>query len=120
MNVETKKNAVLLALPMAFMALAAAFATNLVGHQVSPKPIPLVDTNFLTLPPCDRLTRILSAPSADLSDFDCYACHVKGKPPTLHYDAEGKLIIPKEHSDIVMGHGRHDRNNNCFNCHNEN
>ena len=28
-------------------------------------------------------------------------------------------IVPKEHADIVMGHGTHDRNNNCFNCHDE-
>lgn len=27
--------------------------------------------------------------------------------------------MPKEHSDIVMAHGRHNRNNNCFNCHDE-
>jgi formate-dependent nitrite reductase cytochrome c552 subunit len=119
MNVETKKNAVLLTLPMAFVALAAAFATNLVGHQVSLKPIPLVDTNFLSTATVRQAYPDLVRAGADLSDFDCYACHEKGKPPTLHYDAEGKLIIPKEHSDIVMGHGRHGRNNNCFNCHNE-
>jgi hypothetical protein len=38
----------------------------------------------------------------------------------LRYDPNQNLIIPKEHSDIVMGHGSHGRNNNCFNCHNEN
>jgi len=29
------------------------------------------------------------------------------------------VIVPKEHDDIVMAHGRHNRNNNCFNCHDE-
>ena len=43
----------------------------------------------------------------------------KGKPPTLRFDTKQNLIIPKEHADIVMGHGSHGRNNNCFNCHNE-
>jgi hypothetical protein len=55
----------------------------------------------------------------DLSDFDCYACHERGKPPVLRFDTNQNLIVPKEHPDIVMGHGSHGRNNNCFNCHNE-
>jgi uncharacterized CHY-type Zn-finger protein len=37
----------------------------------------------------------------------------------LRYDKDHKLVVPKEHEDVVMMHGRHDRNNNCFNCHNE-
>ena len=56
---------------------------------------------------------------ADLSDFDCYACHEKGKPPPLRFDANNNLLIPSEHKDIVMGHGSHNRNNLCFNCHDE-
>jgi formate-dependent nitrite reductase cytochrome c552 subunit len=119
MSAETKTNVVLMALAVAFVALAAAFAKNLVGHQVSLKPIPLVDTNFLSTATVRQAYPDLVRAGADLSDFDCYACHDKGKPPTLRYDANGKLIIPKEHSDIVMGHGKHGRNNNCFNCHNE-
>ena len=83
------------------------------------KPIPLVDTNFLSTATVRQAYPDLVRAGADLSDFDCYACHEKGKPPTLRYDPNGKLIIPKEHSDIVMGHGKHGRNNNCFNCHNE-
>ena len=82
MSVETKTNVVLMALPVAFVALAAAFSINLVGHQVSLKPIPLVDTNFLTPPPAAVL-RGPGAGGGDLSDFDCYACHEKDKPPTL-------------------------------------
>ncbi len=46
-------------------------------------------------------------------------CHEKDKPPPIRYDEHQKIIIPQEHSDIVMAHGAHDRNNNCFNCHNE-
>ncbi len=56
---------------------------------------------------------------ADLSDFDCYGCHETKKPPTLRFDSSNNLVIPKEHSDIVMAHGQHGRNNNCFNCHDE-
>ena len=53
------------------------------------------------------------------SDYDCYACHERGKPPPIRYDTNHTIIIPKEHANLVMGHGRHERNNNCFNCHNE-
>jgi hypothetical protein len=35
------------------------------------------------------------------------------------YDANHRIIIPKEHANIAMGHGSHDRNNLCYNCHNE-
>jgi hypothetical protein len=56
---------------------------------------------------------------ADVSDFDCYGCHEEKKPPVLRFDTNHNLVLPKEHSDLVMGHGRHHRNNNCFNCHNE-
>jgi hypothetical protein len=61
----------------------------------------------------------LIAAKEDLSDFDCYACHEKSKPPPILFDENHKIIIPKEHSNIVMGHGSHDRNNLCYNCHNE-
>jgi predicted CXXCH cytochrome family protein len=51
--------------------------------------------------------------------MECYACHDKKNPPKLKFNAEGDVVVPKEHEDIVMGHGRHHRNNNCFNCHDE-
>ena len=37
----------------------------------------------------------------------------------IKFDANHKIIIPKEHKNIEMGHGSHDRNNLCYNCHNE-
>ncbi|MBI3849854.1 MAG: hypothetical protein HY298_06130 [Verrucomicrobia bacterium] len=43
----------------------------------------------------------------------------KSKPPKLTFDAENNIVLPKEHEDLVMGHGRHQRNSNCFNCHDE-
>ena len=78
-----------------------------------------MDTNFLNTATVRQSYADLVRASEDLSDFDCYVCHEKGKPPPLRYDTNQNLIIPKEHSDIVMGHGSHGRNNNCFNCHNE-
>ncbi len=34
-------------------------------------------------------------------------------------DAYPVELARNRHADIVMGHGQHGRNNNCFNCHNE-
>lgn len=110
---------ILLLLSMAFTVLAVAFLTNLWGRPVPAPSISLVDTNFLDTATVRRSYADLVRAKEDLSDFDCYACHEKGKPPTLRFDTNQNLIIPKEHSDIVMHHGSHERNNNCYNCHNE-
>src|SRR6185369_12971865 len=48
-----------------------------------------------------------------------YGCHQKNKPPPIRFDAAGKIVVPKEHENIKMLHGSHDRNNLCYNCHNE-
>ena len=103
-----------------FVALAAGFLLDLRGPAALLYPIPLVATNFLDTATVRRSYADLVRAGVDLSDFDCYACHEKGKPPKLRFDADEHLIVPTEHSDIVMGHGSHGRNNNCFNCHNEN
>lgn len=116
-----RTNLLLGGLAVAFLGLAGLFAKNPWGH-VPPRPdIPLVGKKFLETTPW-RKTYADFAQAKDkdaLDDYDCYGCHEKNKAPPIRYDAAGKILIPKEHSDIVMGHGTHDRNNNCFNCHNE-
>jgi len=107
------------ALLSVFLTLAALFFSDALGHPPAPPAIPLVDTNFLDTATVRRSYADLVKAKEDLSDFDCYACHEKGKPPPLRFDTNQNLIVPKEHADIVMGHGSHGRNNNCFNCHNE-
>lgn len=118
-NAETNTNKVLLLLAAAFGLLTLAFLGNVWGKLPATTGIPLVDTNFLDTATARRSYADLIKAGEDLSDFDCYACHEKGKPPPLRFDESQKLIIPKEHSNIVMHHGSHERNNNCFNCHNE-
>jgi len=120
MKQNPKTSVVLVALIAGFLTLAVAFHFNLWGHQTPLPEIPLVDTNFLSLATARvSAAELFSTPGADTSDFDCYGCHEKNKPPPLRYNANGELLIPDEHKDIVMGHGTHGRNNNCFNCHNE-
>ena len=120
MNPQTKTTAVLLGLAVVFFVLAVAFFSSRSTAVPAEVPIPLVDKSFLDVSTWRKSYADLVKAKEDLSDFDCYGCHEKGKPPTLRYDAKQNLIVPDEHKDIVMGHGTHGRNNNCFNCHNEN
>jgi formate-dependent nitrite reductase cytochrome c552 subunit len=115
-----RANLILGGLTVGFLVLAALFTKNLWGHTAARKEIPLVDKKFLETTPWRQTYKDLVKAKEDLSDYDCYGCHEKNKAPTIRFDAAGKIIIPKEHSNIVMGHGSHDRNNLCFNCHNEN
>jgi hypothetical protein len=120
MNTQTKTAAVLLGLAVVFALFAVAFSLSQSTAVPTRIPIPLVDKSFLDTSTWRKSYADLVKAKEDLSDFDCYGCHEKGKPPTLRFDANQNLIIPEEHKDIVMGHGSHGRNNNCFNCHNEN
>jgi hypothetical protein len=119
MPTGNRTGAVLVVLAVAFFALTLKFATGSSPRSARPAPISLVDTQFLDTATFRKSYAELIREKADLSDFDCYACHEKGKPPVLRFDAQQKLIVPKEHSDIEMHHGTHNRNNNCFNCHDE-
>jgi hypothetical protein len=110
---------VLLVLCVTFVALAAAFSRQVWGRVEMPAPIPLVEVSFLDGAPARDSYAELVRKKADLSDFDCYGCHERNKPPPIRYDANHKIIIPKEHPGLVMEHGKHDRNNNCYNCHDE-
>ena len=119
MNTPPKTSAILLVLMGVFLALVAGFSLNLWGRPASRPDIPLVDPAFISTDTVRTSYAELVAQKGDLSDFDCYGCHEKGKTPTLRFDANQNLVIPQEHSDIVMKHGSHNRNNLCFNCHDE-
>ncbi len=114
-----RTNIFLAGLTLGFLALAALFTKNLWGHLPTKQTIPIVDKKFLETTPWRQTYADLVKAKEDLSDYDCYGCHEKKKPPTIRYDANQKIVVPKEHSDVVMGHGSHDRNNLCYNCHNE-
>jgi hypothetical protein len=119
MNAARSTPLALMGLIVLFLALSAAFLLDLWGRPAPQPSIPLVDPKFTRTTTVRTNYADLIRAKADLSDFDCYGCHEKGKPPPLRFDADHNLVIPKEHSDIVMGHGRHNRNNICFNCHDE-
>ena len=119
MKVDPKTSLLLGILTTVFLAIAAVFLMDLPGRKALRPEIPLVDPTFISTATVRMSYAELVASKADLSDFDCYGCHEKNKPPTLRFDANHNLVVPKEHPDIVMGHGRHNRNNLCYNCHDE-
>jgi hypothetical protein len=119
LNAAAKTRALLSALSLAFLGLGAAFYLDLWGRPVNIPAIPLVDTNFISTATARMSAVDLIRSGGDTSGLDCYVCHEKNKPLKLKMDAEGNVVVPKEHEDIVMAHGRHHRNNNCFNCHDE-
>jgi hypothetical protein len=119
MNNQSRTGWALSAVTVVFVTLTGAFLLNIWGHPSSVTPIPLVDTNFLNTATVRNSYADLKKAEEDISGFDCYACHEKGKPLPIKYDDHHKIVMPKEHEEIAMAHGRHERNNNCYNCHNE-
>lgn len=109
----------LLGVTVAFLALGALMLAGTWGRPEPKAGIPLVDPAFLDTTASRQSYADLVRAKEDLSDFSCYVCHEKNQPPQLKYDEQHRLIVPEEHENIVMNHGSHDRNNNCFNCHNE-
>jgi len=110
---------VLAGLTVVFVTLGVCFWAQLWARPEPVRPNPLVDPAFLETATWRKSYTDLIRAKADLSDFDCYGCHEKKNPPKLRYDDQHQLVVPEEHSDIVMGHGKHGRNNNCYNCHDE-
>src|SRR5215471_837024 len=119
MNGSPKGSSVLALLSLTFLGLGAVFYFDVLGRPEKSPLIPLVDTNFISTATARMSAADLTRSGGDVSGLDCYACHEKNKPLKLKLDAEGNVVVPKEHEDIVMAHGRHHRNNNCFNCHDE-
>lgn len=101
----------------AFLALSVAFLLNLWGRSVAPPALPEVDPKFTNTAPVRLSASELIKSGGDASGLDCYACHEKNKSPHVNVDTNGNVILPKEHEDLVMRHGRNNLNNQCFNCH---
>lgn len=118
MKSDSKISLVTTGLTLLFLGLAAAFVSNLWGRVPAQQILPLVDTNFISTATVRMSAAELIASGEDASGLDCKACH-EGKTLKLEFDEENNVILPKEHSDIILGHGKHKRNNNCFNCHDE-
>lgn len=116
---SARTNVLLVSLGLTFAGLTVMFVADVWGRAPALRKNPLVDRAFLETKPWRQSYADLVAAKEDMSDYDCYACHDKKKPGVIKFDADHKILVPKEHENIAMGHGSHDRNNLCFNCHNE-
>lgn len=119
MKSDPSSSSVLTVLAVLFIGLTFAFVGDVWGRVPKRADIPLADPAFAT-PSTVRLSaEELIASGEDASGLDCAACHEQGKPLTLEFNENNDIVLPEEHGDLVMGHGRHKRNDNCFNCHDE-
>ena len=104
-------------LGLGFIGLSAGFLFNLWGRPLPPASLRPVEPQFTNVATVRLSAAQLIAGKGDISGLDCYACHEKGKIPVLTYNENKKIVLPKEHDDLVMEHGRNNRNNDCYNCH---
>src|SRR5437867_3218254 len=116
-SVANRTSAVLMSLTALFTTLAAAFWLDLWGRPVLPAPIALAQEQFTNTAPVRLSAAELIRSGGDASSLDCYACDEKNKPVHLRLDTNSNVILPKEHEDLIMRHGRNNRNDYCFNCH---
>jgi hypothetical protein len=117
MNGASKERLVMAGVAAGLFALAGAFLLNLWGRPASVTPVPATDPKFTNTSPVRISAAELIRSGGDASGLDCYACHERNKPLQLKLDANNKVILPKEHEDLAVRHGRNDRNSFCFNCH---
>lgn len=109
---------VLAGLIAVFALVAAALMARERQRPARPPDPPLVDRSFLDPAPTRQSYADLVKAGTDVSHYSCYLCHER-KPVQLKFDERNRILLPEEHGDITMGHGRHERNNHCFNCHSE-
>ena len=119
MKDEGKKRLVLAGMSLACVALTGAFFFDLWGRPVTLAPLPLVDPQFTNTATVRVSGAELVRTGGDASGLDCYTCHDKAKRIVLNFDPQQNIILSDAHKDLTLGHGRHNRNNHCFNCHDE-
>ncbi|MSU21570.1 MAG: hypothetical protein EXS30_09265 [Pedosphaera sp.] len=117
MNADPKKAQTLISLSVVFLGLVAAFLLDLWGRPEPLVILPLVDVTITNTATVRMSAAELVRTGGDTSGLSCYTCHEKGKPVEVHFDTNNVIVLPQEHNDLVIQHGRNNRNNHCFNCH---
>ena len=112
MTPNPNSSIVLALLTVAFAALAIVFA-SVPARPGRLERTPLVKLDALAIVP--GTIRIsagqLIRSGGDVSGLDCYACHQKESPPEVKYDQDGRVILPREHADLIISM------RNCAECH---
>ena len=118
MNASRKQGLAEVGLTLGFLGLIAAFVLNLWGRREptevnAPTPPEFTNTTTVRLSAAD-----LYRTDGDTSGFACYSCHDLKKQLVVNLDSKGEVVLAEPHKEIVMQHGRKNRNDHCFNCHN--
>ena len=119
MNADGKQRLALASLATACLGLAGAFLLELWGRPVALAPIAPAAPEFTNTSTVRQSGAELVRTGGDASGFECYACHDQKKAIKLKFDAQQNIVLSEPHRDLLLGHGRHNRNNHCFNCHDE-
>ena len=119
METASKTNLTLIGLTAVFLVLAMAFYFDFWGRYEPLPVISLVDPAFTNTATVRASLAELVRTGGDTSSFSCNSCHEENKPGKLEFDAEGHVVLPSGHQDLVMQHGRNKRNDNCFTCHDQ-
>jgi hypothetical protein len=117
MDAAAKKSLVLTGLTVVFVGLAIAFYFDLWGRPVALVPVPPTAPEFTNTATVRMSAAELFRTDGDTSGMACYSCHDAKKPVVVNLDTNGNIVLPEEHRDLVLRHGRSNRNNHCFNCH---
>jgi len=115
MNVPDRKTTLVLALlTVGFGAMAFAFVRVPARPALLPRP-PLVPVDSLAGIAPPGTVRISAAQlissGGDVSGLACYACHHQDSPPVVKFDAQHRIVLPKEHADLIISM------RNCGECH---
>lgn len=108
---HARKTTLALALSSAaFLGLAVAFTLDS-RRSNSPAPSRPIRTQAITPMTVRISAETLIKSGGDTSILDCYACHDEKKKPKVSLDDAGRVILPKDHSDLIFGM------RNCAACH---
>jgi len=99
-------------LTVVFTTLAVVFTRIPAKPGALARP-PLIPREALAIAP--GTVRISAAQlmrsGGDVSGLDCYACHHQDSPPEVKFDAGHRVILAKEHADLIISM------RNCAECH---
>lgn len=114
MSAETKESLVLAAMSVVFVILYAAFMSDAWGKVAEPAPVPQAPSWATNTGTVRVSAAEVIATDGDTSGMECYICHTEGERQPLKLDAEGRVILVPEHSDLIFAKKR------CVTCHDEN
>jgi hypothetical protein len=120
MKVAANKSLAVTGLTVVFIGLAVAFYLDLWDRPTALPVLPLTAPKFTNTTTVRMSAAELFRTGGDTSGMACYSCHDEKKPVVVHLNTNGTVILPDTHRGLVLRHGRSNRNDHCFNCHDPN